>query len=110
MKSYLKDIERFYLMKKFDSNPRVDTVTMVIKVIEHGKGGRTEVTSIIPFGITRSTMRTDEYSSLDEVRSLMETPGSEFNFGNGEFPQSASRQAILAWADKFSHFDIEKMI
>ena len=105
----MKDIERIYMMKKQESNPRVDNVTMIVRTIEHGKGGRVEVISIIPYGVTRSSMRTDEYDSLDEVRLLMETPNTEFNFGNGESPQCASRQAVLAWADKFSHFDIEKM-
>lgn len=110
MKSYLRDIEHYYVMMTFDSNPHVDTVTMIIKVVEHGKGGRVETTRIIPFGVTRSTMKKEEYDSLDDVIGLMETPGSEFNSGMGEFHRCTSRQGILKWADKFSHFDVEKMI
>ena len=109
MKSYLRDSERFYVMKKDESDPHIDSVSMVIHVIEHGKGGRVETTSVIPFGVTRSVIKKETYDSLDELRELMDTPGTEFNSGTGEISCNVSKQGVLEWADRFNHFDIEKM-
>lgn len=109
MKSYLRDIERFIMMEKPDSNPHVDTVNIVLRVIEHGKGGRVDVTEYYPLGVTRSRIVKKQYGSYDEVRDLVSSPGTRYN--SGEFKAVlASKQAVLSWADTFSHFDIEKMI
>ena len=109
MKSYMRDIERFIMMEKPDSNPHVDTVNMVIRAIEHGKGGKVDVTEYYPFGVTRSRTVKLQCDSYDEVRRLVSDSGTRYNPGDFK-AVLASKDAVLRWADRFSHFDIEKML
>lgn len=110
MKTYLMDIERFVMLERYDPNVHEDTVQIVFRVIEHGKGGKVDVKKIVPTGVNRSYSSEHEFDSLKEFTEQVNTKNSELR---GEFegrPLIASKQAVLRWADRFSHFDIEKMI
>ena len=97
------------MMEKPDVNKDVDTINVVLRIVEHGRGGRVEVTEYWPCGVTRSSLRKKEYDSYSEVKKMTETSGTRYN--NGELkPIIATKQAVLNWANEFNHYDIEKLI
>lgn len=109
MKSYLLDIERFVMVERYDPNRYEDTVQIVFRVIEHGKGGRVDVKKVVPTGINRSYSSEHEFGSLKEFTEQVNLKDSELRGGLEGRPLIASKQAVLKWAGRFSHFDIEKI-
>ena len=109
MKSYMLDIERFVMVEKYDPNVHEDTVTILFRVVEHGKGGKVDVKKIVPTGINRSYSSDHEFNSLQEFTEQVNDKNSELRGELEGRPLIASKQAVLRWAGRFSHFDIEKM-
>ena len=109
MKAYLHDIERIVMLKEYDSNPHEDTVTVLFRIVEHGKGGRVNVERIQPLGVGHSKVSEHEFDSLEDATEAMNIEGSELRGMCKGSPVIASKQAVLRWTDRFSHFDIEKM-